>query len=81
MAGINGDGDGAVGGHGNSKGVLIPFGQVHKPLVSGAHITCLEGAVVLMGEVRVALLGVDALFVVDKLRREVNEKSSVAGKR
>ena len=91
VAGVDAHRDGAVGGDGRGQSILVPSGDVHVASFGGADCGRIEVALALKavgifegcgkGEVGVALLGVDALFVVDKLRREVNEKSSVAGKR
>ena len=68
MHGVDGHGDGAVGGHGHGEGILVPLGDVHESRVGGAHGRPLELAGVLVGRVGVALLGVQAVVVADVLK-------------
>ena len=79
IIGIDGDGDGANGGHCFGKGIFISFWKVYVSLVSGTDSLVAEKASWLLHAlIRVALLSVDAVIVLDIFEGSVKEATVTA---
>lgn len=73
MSGIDGHGDGSLGGDGNLQLVLVSLGQVNESLVVGADALLVEVALHVAALVGVAVLRVHALVVPDVLEGLVHQ--------
>lgn len=78
VAGVDGDGHGPHGGHGQAQLVLVAGRHVHEAHVVGARVLGVVAALVVDALVGVALLRVDAAVVLDVLEGVVHEAAVAA---